>query len=44
MGLLTETNAQYYAGQQSFIPTTTGAGQTFTWTLMLKEQFLQITV
>jgi hypothetical protein len=32
MGLLTETNAQYYAGQQSFIPTTTGAGQTFTWT------------
>ncbi len=32
MGLLTETNAQYYAGQQSFIPSGSGAGQTFTWT------------
>tara|TARA_R110002020_G_scaffold75053_5_gene191386 strand:+ start:483 stop:1592 length:1110 start_codon:yes stop_codon:yes gene_type:complete len=32
MGLLTETNAQYYAGQESFIPSGSGTGQTFTWT------------
>ena len=30
MGLLTETNEQYYAGQQSF--TATAAQTTFTWT------------
>ena len=33
MGLLTETNAQYYAGQQKFTSTGTGTpNETFTWT------------
>ena len=32
MALLNETNAQYYSGQQAFIATATGAGQTFNCT------------
>ena len=32
MGLITETNAQYYAGQQEFDITSTASGQTFTCT------------
>ena len=33
MGLLTETNAQYYSGQQKFVATGTGSpNEQFTWT------------
>ena len=32
MGLITETNAQYYAGQQTFIQPTPVVTQVFTWT------------
>ena len=33
MALLTETNEQYYGGQQAFVGTATNAPETFTCTL-----------